>query len=172
MQRVYRKADLTAFGSVLRPADFQEPAYDETLGQLMHAVLEAEAPILDKALVDRIARAHGFRRSGRLIRDRVLALAKRRYHFQADANHEHGVFVWISADDPLRWDIFRVPERDEDVRFIEEIPIEELAAAARTVRGEDLPIEVARIFGVLRLSAPARTRLERAVQSLGPVGLE
>lgn len=171
-QRVYRKADLTVFRPVLRPADFQEPAYDETLGQLVHAVLEAEAPILDKALVGRIARAHGFRRSGRLIRDRVLALAKRRYHFQADADPEHGAFVWVSADDPLRWDIFRVPERDEDVRFIEEIPIEELAAAARTVRGDDLPVEVARIFGVLRLSAAARARLERAAQSLRRVGLE
>lgn len=171
-QRVYRKVDLTPFRSVLRPADFQEPVYDATLDKLVHAVLEAEAPILDKALVDRIARAHGFKRSGRLIRNRVLALAKRRYHFQADVDPEHGAFVWMSVDDPLRWDAFRVPEREEDVRFIEEIPIEELAAAACIARGNDLPIEVARIFRVQRLSAPARTRLEWAAQSLRPVGLE
>jgi very-short-patch-repair endonuclease len=171
-QRIYRKVDLTPFRSVLRPADFQEPTYDTTLDKLVHAVLEAEAPILDKALVDRIARAHGFRRSGRLIRDRILVLAKRRYHFQVDSAPEHGAFVWMSADDPGRWDVFRVPEREEDIRFIEEIPIEELAAAACIARGNDLPIEVARMFRVQRLSAPARARLERAAQSLRPVGLE
>ncbi|HET9819577.1 MAG TPA: DUF3320 domain-containing protein [Rhodanobacteraceae bacterium] len=171
-QRVYRKVDLTPFRSVLRSADFQEPTYDATLDKLVHAVLEAEAPILDKALVDRIARVHGFKRSGRLIRNRVLALAKRRYHFQADADPEHGAFVWMSADDPLRWDVFRVPEREEDVRFIEEIPIEELAAAACIARANDVPIEVARMFRVQRLSAPARARLERAAQSLRPIRLE
>lgn len=171
-QRVYRKADLSAFRSLLCPADFQEPAYDATLDKLIRAVLEAEAPILDKALVDRVARAHEFRRSGRLIRDRILTLARRRYYFQADFDPEHGAFVWMSPDDPERWDVFRVPEQEADIRFIEEIPIEELAAAVSVARGNDLPIEVARMFCVQRLSASARARLERAAQSLRTVGLE
>ncbi len=171
-QRVYRQADVTRFKPLLRPASFHESAYDETLGELMRAVLEAEAPILDKALVDRIARAHGFRRSGHLIRDRVLALAKRHYYFQADADSEHSEFIWLNADDSEHWEVFRVPEREEDVRFIEEIPGEELTAAARTVHGDDLIVDVARIFGVRRLSAASRVRLEHALRDLRPVGLE
>ncbi|RAP57103.1 DUF3320 domain-containing protein [Oleiagrimonas sp. MCCC 1A03011] len=158
-KRVYRKADLADITATLEPDKFHDTAYDATLLQCIHQVLEQEAPILDKALVDRIARAHGFKRSGRLIRERVLELAERRYHFRPDLEPEHGDFVWLAADDAERWNTYRVPEQDEDVRFVEELAPEEIAAAAMAVKGEEREIEVARIFGIRRLSAAAKTRL-------------
>lgn len=172
LQRVYRRADLSSISARLRPDEFQEPAYQAVLQDVIRTVLDTEAPILDKLLVDRVARAHGFKRSGRLIRERVLALARLRYHFQPDPDSKVGDFVWVSADDPARWNVFRVPSAgDEGFRMIEEIPIEEIAVAARSVLGDDLPIAIAHIFGVRRLAASGRARLERVVQSLSPAGL-
>ena len=138
-------------------------SYDSTLKECIHRVLEDEAPILDKALVDRVARAHGFKRSGRLIRERVLELAERSYHFQPGLEPEHGDFVWLSAEDVDRWSIFRIPERDEDVRFVEELAPEEIVAAARTVWGDERELEIARVFGIRRLSAAAKNRLTQVI---------
>ncbi|HEX7323920.1 MAG TPA: DUF3320 domain-containing protein [Rhodanobacteraceae bacterium] len=172
LQRVYRRADLSGISACLRPGEFQEPAYQAVLQTVIRTVLDAEAPILDKLLVDRVARAHGFKRSGRLIRERVLALARVHYHFRPDPYSKIGDFVWVSADDPARWNTFRVPGAgDEDFRAIDDIPVEEIAVAARNVLGDDLPIAIAHIFGVRRLTAPGRARLERVVQGLSPAGL-
>jgi Protein of unknown function (DUF3320) len=76
----YREADLSTFSAVLDPASFHEPAYDVHLRAMVAHVLSAEAPISGDVLVTRIARAHGFQRSGNLIRDRVMGMAERYYH--------------------------------------------------------------------------------------------
>jgi hypothetical protein len=165
MRRVYRKADLSALASTLRPTDFQDHSYDTTLVALVRVVVEAEAPVLDKVLVDRIARAHGFKRSGHLIRDRVLDIARRQYFFQPHPDPEAGAFVWLSPDDPGRWNTFRVPEGENDVRFIDEIPREELLAAARALGNGDTPSDVAKVFGIRRLSSAARARIVEATQT-------
>jgi very-short-patch-repair endonuclease len=164
MRRIYRKADLSSFGTALRPNDFRDRAYDATLADLVRTVVEAEAPILDKALVDRIARAHGFKRSGHLIRDRVLEIARRHYFFQPDVDPDVGAFIWLSPDDPDRWNTFRVPEGEDDVRFVDEIPREELLSAARSVEIGDSPSDVAKAFGIRRLSSTTRARIIEATQ--------
>lgn len=164
IRRAYRKVDLSDLAPSLKPDSFQDAAYDSTLEVVIRRVLEQEAPILDKALVDRVARAHGFKRSGRLIRERVLELAERHFYFQSDPEENHGDFVWLSADDSQRWNCYRVPESEEDVRFAEEICCEELVAAARVVDGESLAHEVARIFHIRRLSAAAKERISAMVR--------
>ncbi|MEO6965593.1 MAG: DUF3320 domain-containing protein, partial [Acidobacteriaceae bacterium] len=153
--------DLSHLETSLRPESFQDASYDDTLEKCIQEVLEQEAPILDKVLVDRVARAHGFRRSGRLIRERVLDIAERRYHFQLDPEPERGHFVWLAADDPERWCAYRVPEREEDVRSIEELAPEEIIAAAQSIQSDDAVVDIARIFGVRRLSASAKGRIVR-----------
>lgn len=162
-RRLYRKAELSSLKPSLRPADFHDHSYDGTLGELVRAVVEAEAPILDKVLVDRIARAHGFKRSGHLIRERVLEIVERHYFVQPDP--DAGSFIWLSPDDPDRWNAFRVPGSEEDVRFIDEIPREELLAAARSVENGDAPSEIAKEFGIRRLSSAARARILEASQA-------
>lgn len=165
MRRLYRKAELSSLKPSLRPADFHDHSYDATLGELVRVVVEAEAPILDKVLVDRIARAHGFKRSGHLIRERVLEIAERHYFVQPNSDPDAGSFIWLSPDDPDRWNTFRVPGSEEDVRFIDEIPREELLAAARSVENGDAPSEIAKEFGIRRLSSAARARILEASQT-------
>ncbi|EQD53671.1 DNA helicase related protein [mine drainage metagenome] len=165
IERIYHMADLSNLESSLQPDSFYDASYDPTLEKCIREVLQQEAPILDKVLVDRIARAHGFKRSGRIIRERVLELAERHYHFQPDAELEHGHFVWLAADDPGRWNIYRVPTDEEDVRFIEELAPEEIIAAARAIQSDDPVVDIARIFGIRRLSASAKDRLVRVLEA-------
>jgi very-short-patch-repair endonuclease len=165
IERTYRIADLSHLESSFMPDSFYDPSYDAILERCIREVLEQEAPILDKVLVDRIARAHGFKRSGRLIRDRVLDLAERHHHFQPDPEPEHGQFVWLDADDPARWSIYRIPEREEDVRFIEELAPEEIIAAARSIQSKDAVLDIAKTFGIRRLSASAKGRLVRVLEA-------
>jgi very-short-patch-repair endonuclease len=163
IERTYRMADLSRLESSLKPDSFHDASYDAILETCIREVLEQEAPILDKVLVDRIARAHGFKRSGRLIRERVLELAERHYHFQPDSELDHGHFVWLAADDPVRWNIYRVPEQEEDIRFIEELAPEEIVAIARSIQSDDPVVDIARAFGIRRLSASAKGRLVRVL---------
>lgn len=164
IMQIYRIADLTNPEHSLRPDCFYEESYDVILEEIIQHILEQEAPILDKVLVDRVARAHGFKRSGRIIHERVLEVAERHYHFQQDPGPSRGEFVWLNPDDPQRWNCYRVPEGDDEVRFIEEISPEELIAAARSLAGGDLPVEIARVFGIRRLSAAAKERIVSVLQ--------
>ncbi len=127
-----------------------------TLVELIAQVLTAEAPIAEALLVQRIARAHGFQRAGRIIRDRIMTLTEHLHHVEEEVGG--GRFVWINSISPSTWRWARPPASDDDIRQIEEIALVELRVAAR---GAD-PVEVARSFGIRRLSASARARMEMA----------
>ena len=159
---VYRIADFLAFSERLSPQRFYDSDYDETLKQLIAHVLECEAPILDDLLVQRIARAHGFQRSGRLINQRVLALAKRHHFIRKDPIN--GFFVWPNRDAVSTWCFFRVPSSEEEARSIEEIAFEELRAAIPSPPVGDVAINTSRILGTRRLTASARSRLEEVIR--------
>ncbi|MCK0546996.1 DUF3320 domain-containing protein [Pseudomonas syringae] len=156
---IYRIADLSSLAPLIQADQFHLPGYTPVLRQLIEEVLRQEAPIRDSALIQRIARAHGFQRSGRLIRDRVLELAEQ-HHYVQQAGFEE-VFVWHSEGDVAGWTTYRVPASSEDTRAIEEVAAEELRIAATGVDAEDKALEVARLFGIKRLTGPARQRMER-----------
>lgn len=160
----YRCTDFSSLQSLIRPDAFHDAAYDDVLTTLIGHVVACEAPILDRVLVDRVARAHGFKRSGRLIRERVLDLAERTCHLQADIGGTGSCFVWPSDASAQCWKGYRLPAAGDDSRAIEEIAAEELRAAAADVHGGDVPLEVSRLLGVRRLSAQARARVEAALQ--------
>lgn len=159
----YRIADLSPFQGLIDAEQFHLPSYTPVLRQLIGEVLRQEAPILDALLVQRVARAHGFQRSGRLIRDRVLELAEQRHHLQ-DAGFDE-VFVWQAEGDVPGWSTYRVPVSANDARSIEEIAAEELRMAATTVDAGDPALEIARLLGVKRLTGAARERIERILQA-------
>ncbi|RUQ44363.1 DUF3320 domain-containing protein, partial [Corynebacterium pseudodiphtheriticum] len=79
----YRVTDFTSVNDKIRADAFYTEEYDPILIELIYHVLSHEAPILDSLLVQRIARAHGFQRSGRLIRERVLELTERYHHLKS-----------------------------------------------------------------------------------------
>lgn len=155
----YRIADLSALAPMIQAEQFHMPGYTPVLRQIIEEVLRQEAPILDALLVQRIARAHGFQRSGRLIRDRVLELADQHHHVQQAGFEE--VFIWHAEGDVMQWSSYRVPASANDARSIEEIAAEELRIAASIIDAGDSALEVARLLGVKRLTGAARERIER-----------
>lgn len=162
-QDEYRVADLSALASLIEAERFHVPEYTPVLQQIIEEVLRQEAPILDTLLVQRVARAHGFQRSGRLIRDRVLELADQHYHVQQAGFGE--VFIWQAYGDVMAWSTYRVPVSANDARSIEEIAAEELRIAASIIDAADPALEVARLLGVKRLTGAARQRIERILNA-------
>lgn len=158
---VYEIADFAPFAAEISAGRFHDPDYEATLIRLIGHVLEKEAPILDELLVTRIARAHGFQRSGRLIQERIIGLASKHHHVRRDPIG--GTFVWLDSYAPEKWSSPRTPASEEAMRRIEEISFEELRSAVRTVSGVDVSVEVARVFGIRRLVATGRMRLEAVV---------
>ena len=158
----YRVTDFSDLSHQINPEQFYSDEYNQVLTDLIDLVLTHEAPILDTLLVQRIARVHGFRRSGRLIRERVLELIESKYHLQLDATET--LFVWQNEQHRQDWAHYRAPATDNDIRSIEEIAMEELKAAASTVSAEDQALEVARLFGIRRLNSAARNKIEEAIK--------
>lgn len=159
----YRVTDFADLSHQINPELFYSDEYDPVLADLIDRVLAHEAPILDSLLVQRIARAHGFMRSGRLIRERVLELVEQKYHLQRNAAED--LFVWLNESHRQEWAHYRAPATENDVRSIEEIALEELKAAASTVSAEDQALEVARLFGIKRLNSTARSKIEESIKA-------
>lgn len=158
----YEVTDLTSFLPKISPLRFYDSDYDPILMELMEHIVEKEGPILDGLLVNRIARAHGFQRSGSVIHERVLEIAKRYFHIKPD--QVGGSFVWRDDGLPDCWAKFRIPTSEESTRKIEEIAFEELKAALPSTPVPDVPLELARIFGIRRLGASARARFEAVIR--------
>lgn len=159
---LYKVADFSAFSDRISPERFHDPDYEPVLKELVSHVLDAEAPILDELLVQRIARAHGFQRCGRVISQRVLAFAKR-FHFVKN-DPIGGVFVWPNKETVATWSQCRAPHSEQDIRSIEEIAYEELSSAIPNSCLGEPAIEIARRFGNRRLTALARSRIEKAIR--------
>lgn len=86
-----------------------------------------------------------------------MAVAERLHVVEEEAGGSR--FVWIDAQSRSVWDRARSPVGADDIRQIEDIALAELAIARRL---NNDPIDVARRFGVRRLSSTARTRIELA----------
>ena len=160
----YRVTDLISNAACLDPDRFFESDYDEILGNLIERIVQEEAPLRDMVLVERIARAHGFRRSGHLIRDRILKAANGT--FAVIAEPDGGAFVWPNAEARATWQTARFPATDDDIRAVEDIALEELRAAINTATSEDPIADAARRFGVRRLTAQSRIRMEQAILTI------
>jgi len=152
---VYSRADLSGFADEISAELFYEKSYYPVLRRLVAFVVQHEGPISVDQLVERVARAHGFQRSGNKIRNRIAHLARSQHLIISDAGRD---FVWNSKDALAMGITARFPEREEDIRQIDEIATAELRAT-----GLLDPVEIARLFGVRRLSASARKRIESAL---------
>ena len=67
-------------------------------------------------------------------------------------------FIWNSVKALAMGVTARFPASEDHIRQIEDIALAELRAT-----GCDDPVEIARMFGVRRLSASARARIEAAI---------
>jgi len=147
---------------------FYEPSYDTVLQSMVEWVVRHEGPVLDAVLARRIARAHGFQRTGSRIQERVEQIARRLF----DATEESGgTFYWprclmAGSDVAYRW-----PAGEDGTRGVGEICIQELASLAGWVldsgrTGESAVIAMAREIGLMQLRAASRERLVVAIAAM------
>lgn len=151
------------------PDRFFDGDYTEILSAMIAHVIDHEGPVLDTLLARRIARAHGWLRTGGRIRERVFQIARASYR---TTDEEVGTFYWPGHLDPAAEPPFRAPADEDSVRAADEISLPELASLARTVitqgtEGEAVYYAMARKLGLQQLRASSRMRLEKALHSTG-----
>lgn len=157
------EADLTLAGYEGNADAFFDVTYNPNLLRMIEYVVSVEGPVRDEVLARRIARAHGWVRTGARIQDRVVRLASQ--HYKSDAE-DIGAFFWAppkSVDTPIQ---FRRPV-DGSARSVDEISLAELRALAGEMLqaghdNESGVMAMAREVGLRKLSAVSRTRLEYA----------
>ena len=161
---VFVEADPASVVEGVHPGAFFEATYEPVLARMIAHVVEVEGPVLDAVLARRIARAHGWQKTGPRIRERVEALAAQNH---PTTQEEVGTFYWPTGKGPETPIPFR-RAADEAARTVDEICMPELVALAREViasgkAGEATIVAMARALGVRRLGAASRGRFERAV---------
>lgn len=146
---------------------FYEDDYKETLRTIVLAEVVKWGPIRVDRLAQRIARLHGFQRTGREIQERVSAsIAKGCRQTKEDC----GAFVWPPSVDPSTWNAFRHSVGHE-ARDPSEIPMEELVTLARNClsihRDEDAALMAMRdACGLQKLREVSRERFLEAIGQL------
>lgn len=163
---VFVEADPASVVPVVNPDAFFEAAYDATLSAQIAHVVSVEGPVLDAVLARRIARAHGWLRTGTRIRERIEGLASQAY---STTKEDVGTFYWPNGVDPMTPVVFR--RSTDAARAVDEICLEELVALAHEVlvladsgSEDDRIVAMARRAGLHALRAPSRARLEKAMQ--------
>lgn len=159
----YREADLGSFEGHLDPDRFETVDYTQTLRNVVDLIIEAEAPIRIDVLAQRVARAHGFQRTGAKILRRVEAVVGRRHKKTREGN---STFVWRRGSNPGDWSDFRTSEGPTSV---DQVPIQELMAMARHVMahgqdGEAAVRQMATMLGLSRIRHAAKVRLMVALR--------
>ena len=158
-QENYVCTDFSSFKERINPELFYEDTYSGTLIELIKHTVETEAPIEDNLLIQRIARAHNFKRSGRRIREKLVALIDQHFHMLPDP--AGGNFIWNSNEQSTHYSSYRTAQDSSVMRSIEEIPYQELLAAHRD--GNSTPHDIARVFGIKRLTANVKERIEGVI---------
>ena len=142
------------------PDLFYTDEYASRLTEMIDHVIEQEGPIHEEVLVRRIARFHGFKRAGNQIQDIVLAIAKRR---QSHSREKAGLFFWPKEGFEARRAPARWKDRDDEMRKVEYICMEEIRAIDKLLGTNGDPVELARNLGIARLSQFAKERLIEVV---------
>lgn len=159
----YVEVDFNETNFSVNPDAFFEETYVPTLLSMIELVVSSEAPLRDDVLARRIARAHGWMRTGARIQDRVNQLVHGRYHL---AQEDDLTFVWRDASD-LQTVRFRAPTFGES-RAVEEVATPELITLAReifasgTQQKPDGMSVMASKLGLQRLRTSSRERLANA----------
>lgn len=147
---------------------FFDAAYNDVLIAMIDHTVHQEGPVLATTLARRIARAHGFLRTGSRIQERVEQLAR---HTHRTTEEPTGSFYWPAGTESGSEVHFRWPADVDSARGVEEICEQELRSLAAWVladgrHGEDAMIAMAREIGLGRLAGPSRARLQWILASL------
>ena len=148
----------------LRPqaSRFYDHDYDAVLHDMVAHVLKHESPIYEDLLIERIARAHGFQRSGERIQRAVAKVIGRKYRKTQDDGR---TVVWGDASAS---GLVSYRNCEPDVRSHGDVPIAELASLAVPfirvrLSDDDILHRMADHFKLGRLREPTRVRFQMAV---------
>jgi Protein of unknown function (DUF3320) len=160
----YVKADPRAVATPDRER-FYDVGYRSDLRNMIDHVIEIEGPIYFDVLIDRIARAHGFQRSGETVQKIIrAALGRSRFPATKDGDRE---IVWPQNVVTCN----KVPYRGAGGREHGDVPLPELAGLADLLRtqgledDEDLIRGMQEHFDLARLAISTRQRFEAAIIS-------
>jgi hypothetical protein len=160
---VFVEVDLAATDHVAEPDLFFAGSYDRRLLGMITTVVEAEGPVRDEVLARRIARAHGWMRTGTRILNRVVELTVK--HFETETESV-GLFIWPKRLTEKSAITFRSPVVGT-ARQVDEVSLAELKVLANRFRDqghdeEEALIGMSRELGLLRARATSRERLMEA----------
>ncbi len=163
-QSSYSIANIDDCGLLLEADRFYDPLYRSTLRSLVAHIIRIEGPIFDDVMIRRIARAHGFARTGDRIRTAVLKAIEPRFPRSDEGNR---AIFWPEDGNPSALCPFRsspAGERDHN-----DVPLIELASLARrhldNGADQDETIHLmAREFSLGSLREGTRTKLLLAIE--------
>jgi len=161
---LYSKADPSIVAVPDRDR-FYDIDYRTELRSMVDHVIEIEGPIYFDVLIERIARAHGFQRSGENVQ-RIIRAALGRQRFPATRDGEREI-IWPQNATPCG----KIPYRGAGGREHSDVPLPELAGLADLLRsqgledGEDLIRGIQEHFELGRLAVSTRLRFESAIAS-------
>ncbi len=140
------------------PERFYDDDYTPSLKSLISRILSEEGPVPLDLLARSVAREHGWQRTGRRIRERVLScMGDNEVH-----DDPNGHFVWSPGTFTGE-----IPYRHDLDRSLRDRPIAEFMGALRAnpdvLDVEDPADAFARRIGVSRLSADARKWIEECI---------
>ncbi|MFZ5697796.1 MAG: DUF3320 domain-containing protein [Pseudomonadota bacterium] len=145
---------------------FLAPSEAPAVRQMVEQIIHHEGPVSDALIRKRIVSAYGFDRSGNRIQERIDALLQGRQGVTREDDRE---FYWPLSVSPGAWRGFRSGGNRDSL----DIPIEELANAARAVLEEyvvadegTLAKSMASIFGILRVSKQIQERMVAGIGRL------
>jgi hypothetical protein len=149
------------------PDDMFSTRYGDELGKCVEQVVVAEAPIHLELLARRVAAYFGVGR----IDDRVVEQVRAAIPGRGKFGDEHGI-VWRLDQDPASVPSVRVAGPTASARRdITEVPLSELAAAARivvervsAVGARDLVRDCARLLGFARMTEQVSDRVSLGIQ--------
>jgi very-short-patch-repair endonuclease len=159
----YEIADLASFGSLVNGRRFHEIGYQPVLKQMAAYVIQKEGPIFSDLLITRIARAHGFARSGGKIRETISAAIGSDY---PTSKQGEDTLLWPMGVQPTDRVDFRPASLE--VRGLYDIPDVELIGLAKAISRDGLDSEatllaMASAVGIGRITDGIRHRLAKAI---------
>ncbi|MGD0108504.1 MAG: DUF3320 domain-containing protein [Rhodopila sp.] len=146
-------------------ARFYDDTYRDTLRAIVISELARSGPLRIDRLAQRVARRHGFLRTGREIQDRVSAAIPEACQRTPDLA---GTFVWPIGVDPAAVPTFRELARGQQIDPAD-LPIEELTALARDCAAR-FPDQAAALVAMRDACGLAKLReasRERFLEALG-----
>jgi hypothetical protein len=136
---------------------------DDILKSLMNVRELIPAPIYEDLLVARIARAHGFQRSGDRIQSAVSRIVGRKYR---KTQEDGRTVVW--AGNSTETGLVSYRQCQSEVRSHTDTPVAELASLAMPfirvrLADDDILYRMANHFQLGRLREPTRVRFQSAI---------